>query len=744
MRRGRGNVSATVFAVVVAGALLLPASAAATGPTWQPLTNPPSFDPGAMFLLTDGTVMVQDLGAAAGGSPNWWRLTPDSTGSYVDGAWSQLASMPGGYAPHAYASAVLPDGRLAVEGGEQLDRVAAESNLGAIYDPVANTWTAVSPPNGGTGDWARIGDAPSVVLADGSWLLGDSGSATTDDAILNPSTLTWTATDGPGKTIGNAEAGFTLLPGGTVLSVDVLPPACTTRTAELLDPATLVWSSAGPVPAPLVNCGDLSEIGPQLLTYGGKVFVEGATSATALYDAATGTWSAGPGFPVVGGLQYNGQDSGAALLPDGNVLVALDSGFVFDPPTHFFLFDGSSFTQVPDNATSSRPNGGNTYMLVLPTGQVLYNPGLGGAGMEIFGDGGAANPADAPALTGVYPARLAPGVTYQLEGTQLNGLSEGSAFGDDFQDSTDYPLVQLTDGSGDVTYARTSGMTNRSLAPGASSCTSFTVPGALAPGAYDLRVIANGIASVPYPVTVGAGGSRTDLCPTYALSLAKAGSGAGTVGCVGSCSAAYPNGSIVTLTAAPATGSAFAGWSGGGCSGTGGCIVTMTGDQAVTATFSLVPETLNVSEEGSGRGVVTASPAGIDCGTSCSHAYAYGSTVTLTATAAPRSAFGGWKGDCTGKASCVLGMTAARAVTAEFVEDCVVPKLHGKRLAAARRAIAARDCRAGRIRRAFSRKVKKGRVISQKPKPNALLAPGAKVGLVVSKGKKTRKPKRKS
>src|SRR5438477_605362 len=55
---------------------------------WQGLTNPPPFDPGAMFLLTDGTVMVQDLGASAGGSPNWWRLTPDSTGSYVDGTWS--------------------------------------------------------------------------------------------------------------------------------------------------------------------------------------------------------------------------------------------------------------------------------------------------------------------------------------------------------------------------------------------------------------------------------------------------------------------------------------------------------------------------------------------------------------------------------------------------------------------------------------------------------------------------------
>lgn len=739
MRQGRGIVIATVSAVVVAGALLLPASAAAIGPTWQPLVNAPSFDPGAMFLLTDGTVMVQDLGPNAGGSPNWWRLTPDSTGSYVDGTWSQLASMPNGYAPHAYASAVLPDGRLAVEGGEQLDRVSAWSNLGAIYDPTANAWTAVSPPNGGTGDWAKIGDAPSVVLADGRWLLGDSGSWTTDDAILDPITLTWTRTGAPGRKIGNAEAGFTLLPGGGVLSVDVIPPACATQTAELLDPATLVWSSAGTTTAPLVNCGDLSEIGPQLITYGGKVFVEGATSATALYDLATGAWSAGPTFPVVGGLQYDGQDSGAALLPDGNVLVALNSG-VFDPPTHFFLFDGSSFTQVPDNATSSIPNGGNTYMLVLPTGQVLYNPGLGGSGIEIFDDGGSPNPADAPALINLYPGRLAPGVTYQLEGTQLNGLSEGSAFGDDFQDSTDYPLVQITnDATGDVAYARTSGMTNRSIAPGASSCTDFTLPSGIETGTAKLRVIANGIASVPYPVTIGVGGSPTNLCPGFTLSRTTAGAGAGTIGCVSSCSSTYPNGTIVTLTATPATGSAFTGWSGGGCSGTGACVVTMTADTAVTATFGLVPETLDVSTQNDGTGVVTTAPAGIDCGTTCSHAFGYGTKVTLTATAAAGSSFAGWSGDCVGKASCILTMTAAHLVTGSFVKDCAVPQVRGRTLRAAKRSLRARDCQVGRIRHAFSRRVRKGRVISQKPRPRTRLAHGARVNLVVSRGKK---PKR--
>jgi hypothetical protein len=736
----RVAVGAVLAVVFLSGA----AAAAAGTPTWQALTNPPPFDPGAMFLLTDGTVMVQDLGPTAGGSPDWWRLTPDSSGSYVNGTWSQAASMPDSYSPHAYASAVLPDGRLAVEGGEQEARVSVESNRGAIYNPRTNTWTMVLAPDGGTWEQGRIGDAPSEVLADGRWMVGASGWTTNnDDAILDPSTLTWTTTGGAGRIEGNGEAGFTLLPSGKVLSVDVLPPACTTRTTETFNPATLEWSSAGTTPIPLIVCDSGGEIGPQLLMYNGKVFVEGWTSATALYDTTTGTWSAGPTMPVLGGQQYNGEDSGAALLPDGNVLVALNTGALGQPPTHFFLFDGTSFTQVPDNATSSIPNGSNTYMLVLPTGQILYTPGLGPSSMEIFSDGGSPNPADAPTITAV-PTELAPGHGYVLAGLQLNGLSDGAAFGDDYQDSTDYPLVQITNnGTGAVTYARTTGMTNRSIAPGAASCTVFVLPNGIATGSSELRVIANGIASAPVAVTIGSTSGSVGSCPAYKLSLAKAGAGSGTVtssvagiACGATCSHTYLDGTIVTLTAAPATGSQFVGWSGGGCVGTVPCAVMLNSNTSVTATFSLVPETLTVSEKGDGAGAVTSAPAGIDCGTSCSHDFDYGSSVTLTAAAAKGSAFGGWAGACTGKASCVIPMTAARSVEASFDKDCTVPKLKGKRLKAAKRAIKAHDCSVGKIRHAFSTKVKKGRVISQKPGPRRLLAHGARVRLVVSKGKK--------
>src|SRR5205823_443386 len=114
--------------------------------------------------------------------------------------------------------------------------------------------------------------------------------------------------------------------------------------------------------------------------------------------------------------------------------------------------------------------------------------------------------------------------------------------------------------------------------------------------------IANGIASAPVPVTVGAGGSNQHVCPNYTLSLAKAGNGSGTVtssaagiACGATCSQAYPNGTIVTLSPAAAVGSVFVGWS--DCSGTASCIATIDSDTSVTATFSLIPETLDVHKK---------------------------------------------------------------------------------------------------------------------------------------------------
>ena len=67
---------------------------------------------------------------------------------------------------------------------------------------------------------------------------------------------------------------------------------------------------------------------------------------------------------------------------------------------------------------------------------------------------------------------------------------------------------------------------------------------------------------------------------------------------------------------------------------------------------------------------------------------------------------------------------------------CVVPKMKGKRLKATKLAITAAHCEVGTIKRAFSRTVKKGRVLSERPGGGKTLPDAAKVALTVSKGKR--------
>ena len=107
--------------------------------TWIPLVNQPNPCLGLSnpLLLTDGTVIAHE---ACG--PQWWRLTPDPYGSYINGTWKQIASLPSGYAPY-FGSAVLPDGRVIMMGGEYNatngNCYPVWTNLGAIYDPYKNS-----------------------------------------------------------------------------------------------------------------------------------------------------------------------------------------------------------------------------------------------------------------------------------------------------------------------------------------------------------------------------------------------------------------------------------------------------------------------------------------------------------------------------------------------------------------------------------------------------------------------------
>jgi len=465
-------------------ALLLCLCGASGAQTITNLTHQPPNGAGVAFLLTDGTVVAQ-----GGSFSDWWKLTPDSAGNYVDGTWSQVASLPSNYSPDAFASAVLADGRVVITGGEYNFGNFVLTNLGAIYDPVANTWTALTAPSG----WSTIGDSPSAVLPDGTFLVGQK--LTTNVARLDPKTLTWTNLTSTGKNDFNAEEGWTLMPNGTILTADVKGAP----QSEIYNVTTGAWTSAGSTivdlhaPTTVIGCLHYpggcyyppGEIGPQILRPDGTVFVTGGTPKggnsghTSVYHPAiaghAATWVVGPDFPT----GDDAADNSAVLLPSGNVLVAgSNTGSLYE-------FNGTTLT-----VTSQA---GYVPILMLPNGQALIESG---AAVGLYTPTGTPKSAWKPAITS-FPTSVNHGSMYTISGRRFNGMSQAAAFGDEFQTATNYPLLRIKNKlSGHVFYLRTHDHSSMGVATGATIVsTSFDVPSTIETGACTMQVIANGIAS---------------------------------------------------------------------------------------------------------------------------------------------------------------------------------------------------------------------------------------------------------
>jgi hypothetical protein len=467
--------------------LLLAISALAPAQSLETLVNQPPHGAALSFLLTDGTVLSQGRNYH-----DWYKLTPDSFGSYVKGTWTQVASLPAGYVPDAFSSAVLADGRVVIVGGEYNSNQFVLTNKAAIYDPTVNTWTAIGHPAG----WANIGDSPSVVLPNGKFLVGRK--LDTKMAMLDPTTLQWTEVGSAGKADFNAEEGWTLLPDGTVLTADVKNASnserYTLKTGTWVSQGSTIVdlhspSTSGPLHYPGGVYVPPGEIGPAILRPDGTVFATGSANKgsahTAVYhpgptSADPGTWSVGPDFP-----NDSAGDSSAALLTNGNVLVIGNSGKLYE-------FDGTNLITEMTPAPAA-------YLMVLPTGQVI----LTGGSIQVYDSTGTYSPTWAPAIAS-HPATVVRGSTYRISGTQFNGLSQAASVGDEFQTATNYPLVRITNaGSGHVFYARTHGHSSMGVATGnAIVSTNFDVPATIETGAASLEVVANGIPSAAVIVTV--------------------------------------------------------------------------------------------------------------------------------------------------------------------------------------------------------------------------------------------------
>jgi len=450
--------------------------------TWTTLSNPAPSNTGTMMLLSDGSAMVQE-----GGTTNtWYRLTRNPFGGFASGTWTTLSPM--STSRLYYASNVLKDGRVFLVGGEY-SSARSETNTGEIYNPVANTWTAIAPfPE------AEFGDDPSQLLPDGRVITGYINGPQT--FIYDPTSNSWSS--GPTKLYNDpsSEESWVKLPDNSILSYDV--QGTNSQAAQRYVPSLNQWVSAGTVPVQLGSNGGMAivpELGPALRLPDGRVFFIGASGHTAFYTppttlTGTGSWTAGPDIP--NGLAAF--DAPAAMMFNGKVLMAV--GTDFNAGTTLFEFDPTTntYTNVtPAGLNLNNVMPFNTRMLDLPSGQVLFTNGTNQ--LALYLPDGSPNPSWKPAISSVTANGNG---TFTLTGTQLNGISEGAAYGDDAEMDSNYPIIRLVNASNYIFYARTSNWSSTGVATGSTLVsTSFTLPAGLPQGTYSLSVITNGIGSDP-------------------------------------------------------------------------------------------------------------------------------------------------------------------------------------------------------------------------------------------------------
>ena len=520
----------------------MPREVPASGATWTKITTAPSVSMGSMLLLTDGRILVHsepNCSGCTGDYATWYTLTPDNTGNYINGTWTKVATLPSGYSPLFFGSAVLRDGKVVIQGGEYNCPSSRCSgvwqSLGAIYDPVANTWTSTLPPTR-----SNIGDAESVVLPDGTWMLAECCAVAFGNSTFpvyyyfNEGTLSFTqmSSSTDGKNDDFDEEGWNLLPNNQVLTVDAYTSntVVTGTNSETYNSATNTWSTAGSTINQLwdSNCkrgGGSFEVGPAMLRPDGTVFATGSSDCSAghtgVYNSLTGTWTAGPDFPN----KDAANDAPAALEINGNVIVESNpfSG-TFSTPSTFYEWDGTNLNTFPNPPNATKTASYQGHLLVLPNGQIMYTDYS--TDVEFLTSAGTFDPSWQPTITSVA-STLTPGSTYTISGTQFNGLSQASAYGDDLQNATNYPLVRIVNNAtGHVFYCKTHDHSTMGVATGSTLVsTSFDVPASIETGASQLFVVANGIASAASAVTVGSGGTFTLIAAPKTLTVARGASG---------------------------------------------------------------------------------------------------------------------------------------------------------------------------------------------------------------------------
>jgi hypothetical protein len=459
---------------------------------WTAVGTQPSDNIGLLMLLPDGTVLAEGSGS------NWWQLSPDSTGHYINGAWTARNSSSWGH--QTGSTAVLKNGNVFVAGGENGNGTSQVE----IYNPVTGLWSiAINPVYFG-----KIQDGNSMLMPGGNVLIEPQGASAGyggDTFLFNPGNNTFSqTTTAPLHNIG--EAAWVKLPNDDVLVIDSDQSSAGATTAETYNPSTETWQNAvtgGTVPniwPNVTGTGDVSESGPAFLLPNGNAIFFGGNGVTAVYD--NGTWSQSASLPGTLGQK----DAPGAMMVNGKVLLAVSPQGVNSSssaineiaPTTFYEYDytansgNGGFTPAPSPGSGIPNRAASCTLLDLPDGTVLLS--TNGTQLYVYQPDGSPLAAGQPNITKV---QWNGNGSLHLTGTLFNGISEGAGFGDDEQMDSNFPLVRFS-GGGNVYYGSTYNWSSTSVQTGSRIVTTeVSVPPAVLqfPGQWTLQVVANGIAS---------------------------------------------------------------------------------------------------------------------------------------------------------------------------------------------------------------------------------------------------------
>ena len=550
--------------------------------------------------------------------------------------WMILASI------LAFAAEALGQTVLVAGGAPSLS--GPYTSTAEMFDPTTNTWnfTANNIPNAPPDIDSGLCAPNMVLLGNGKVLLAgggctDTSTTTNASSLYDPTTNQWTAT---GTAIpnfmnyGRDQFGMVTLNSGNAFAFDGCAGGCegpnilnqgfssVGKSAEIYTYQTNTWAIVSPAitgrgnfETSNLNQGTVVLQDGRVLACNGSDGGTGNYNTCEIYDPGIDSWSATGSIGTSSELGVHQM----ILLSSGKVLTVLDDGFSAS------LFDPISGTWNPTGSLTSMQVGGQ--LVKLSDGRVL--------------DCGGHDPGGIPIST----AQIYDPTSGQW--STANSMTTGRL---------GHVAVLLSDSRVLVAGGEDPGSVILSSAEIFNPSTgSWSVTGAMNLQRFSANALLIGnFSQQTYVLTVSTNGSGTVISMD------------GGINCPGTCGNSYPVNTQVTLNAMPAQGWSFAGWNGGGCSGIGPCIVTMTQDQSVTAMFTQNTNFYTLSVATSGSGTVTSTDANINCPGVCSFTYPVNTLVTLNNHPGQGGIFLGWNGACTGTGPCNVTMTQNQFVTASF------------------------------------------------------------------------------